>query len=42
MTSEGEFEDCEAHNITGVTWGVPVGGGLGSLFKVSEEVFCCA
>lgn len=41
MTSVGAFEDCEAHSITGVTWDVPAGGGLGSLFRVSGEVFCC-
>lgn len=41
MTSEGEFEVCEVHSITGVTWDVPAGGGLGSLFKVSGEVLCC-
>jgi len=45
MTSGGELgwqlEDCEVHIITGVTWDVPAGGGLGSFFKVSEEVVCC-
>lgn len=42
MTSGGEFEDCEAHIITGITWDVPAGGGLGSFFSVSaEELVCC-
>lgn len=35
------MEDCDVHIITGVTWEVAVGGGLGSLFKVSEEAVCC-